>query len=263
MADAIYRRDGDVYAPTRWAGSPWSVKSQHGGPVNALLTRAVAAAAADAGFVPARITIDLLGPVPMEPLRLRSGFVRRGRRMAVVEAALSAGERDVARAGAVLMAASPGLPRFSSQEERPLPGPEGLPRARMMSESRAGEMPPGFHLSLELRPVPGADSAAWLTSPLDLVEGEPTTPLLRAAAVSDLTFGLSFHTMSAASAAREVMLINTDTTLYFERLPEGEWFGFRHEIVADRDGIGLAEVSQYDRRGRYGRALQVLLANPR
>ena len=55
--------------------------------------------------------------------------------------------------------------------------------------------------------------------------------------------------------------INVDTTLYFERDPEGEWFALRPSLVSDRAGTGVAEVVASDVRGRYGRALQAILAN--
>jgi len=32
--------------------------------------------------------------------------------------------------------------------------------------------------------------------------------------------------------------------------------------VRDSDGIGIAEVVQLDRTGRYGRSMQALVANP-
>ncbi|MAE94580.1 MAG: hypothetical protein CL910_07975 [Deltaproteobacteria bacterium] len=267
MADAIYRKQGDLYVPGEWAGGPWSQEHQHGGPVNALLTRAMAEAAADTGFQPVRITVDLLGPVPLAPLRSEWSFARRSRRMAVVVAALRHEGRDVARATGVLLRATPELEPSWTREDPAPEGPEGLEGVPLMHRAYREEAPPGFHWSLEIRIAPPPDPAAWITTPLDLVEGEPMTPLLRAAAVSDLAFGLAGRTLLKGGYtgvdAHRVMLINTDTTLYFERPPEGAWFGFRHELLADQEGVGLAEVAQFDARGRYGRALQVLLANSR
>ena len=60
-----------------------------------------------------------------------------------------------------------------------------------------GEMtPPGFHRSVRDPPeVPAPDRAVWITTPLELVEGEETTPFVRASAVSDLTFAMAGRTM--------------------------------------------------------------------
>ncbi len=267
MAEAVYRRDGELYVPTEWAGGPWSTESQHGGPINALLARAVLEAAQETGFVPVRITIDLLGPVPMQALRAARRDARRGRRQAVVETALLAGDRTVACATGVLLRPNPELPPSWEVDDTPLPPPDGLESTPLMHKAYREHAPPGFHWSLEVRVVPGSSPAAWIRTPLELVEGEPTHPLLRAAAVSDLTYGLAARTLLKGGFTpadrQRVMLINTDTSLYFERPPVGEWFGFRHELVTDRHGVGVAEVTQYDVEGRWGRALQVLIAHDR
>ena len=41
----------------------------------------------------------------------------------------------------------------------------------------------------------------------------------------------------------------------------GEWFAFRHALLTDHEGIGLAEVDLGDQAGRLGRSLQAMLAN--
>jgi hypothetical protein len=41
----------------------------------------------------------------------------------------------------------------------------------------------------------------------------------------------------------------------------GQWFGFRHALLTDHEGIGLAEVDLADASGRLGRSLQAMLAN--
>ena len=45
MADYVYELDDLIFSPTEWAGSPWSDRYQHGGPVNALFARAAEEAA--------------------------------------------------------------------------------------------------------------------------------------------------------------------------------------------------------------------------
>ena len=43
--------------------------------------------------------------------------------------------------------------------------------------------------------------------------------------------------------------------------PSRSWFGFRHALLTDHEGIGLAEVDLADTAGRLGRSLQAMLAN--
>ena len=136
----------------------------------------------------------------------------------------------------------------------------------MPREFRA-QVPPGFHRSIELRLVEDElGPAAWLMSPLELLAGEPTSPLVRAAMVSDLSFAIGGRMLlrrrEVPLEVTRVALINADMTLYLERPPESAWLAFRGARVSDSGGVGLAEVTQPDVRGRYGRSLQALVANP-
>ena len=69
---------------------PWSLEAQHGGPPAALLGRA--GGARDAGVV-GRVTMDMLGPVPVGELEVSASVVRPGRSVSLAQASL----RDVAR----------------------------------------------------------------------------------------------------------------------------------------------------------------------
>jgi hypothetical protein len=194
--------------------------------------------------------------------------VREGRRLGAIDLALCDPESDevLTRASAVLLKPSPELPPSWSTEEVSPGRPDALPSVEFMPRSYKKVTPPGFHWSLQLRAASEGDELTWIHTPLDLVRGEQTTPLQRAAAVADLTFGLSgrmlFTRHLASRDVQRVAFINTDTTLYLERPPVGDWFAFRPGLLTDRDGVGLADVELCDERGRLGRSLQALLANP-
>lgn len=270
MADHVYELDGQVYSPTEWAGGPWSPGFQHGGPVNALFARAAEQAAAETGLRVVRLTVDLFRSVPLVPLSLEWRFVRKGRRIAVIEAELrKPGDRDcISRASAVLLRANAELPQTWQHTPAPPLALEGAGSVEFMPEEMREQFPPGFHWSFEVRM--GADEhgpAAWITTPLDLLPGEPMSPLQRCAAVADLTFGLSGRSLIRERIvdvdAWRVPMINTDTTIYWERPPVGAWFGFRHALLTAHEGIGVAEVDLADAEGRLGRSLQAMLANER
>ena len=135
-----------------------------------------------------------------------------------------------------------------------------------MSRDARGTLPPGFHWSFDVRM--GSDEhgpSSWITTPLQLIPEEPMSPLQRCAAVADLTYGLSGRSLLRQRLvdvdAWRVSMINTDTTIYWERAPVGTWFGFRHALLTDHEGIGLAEVDLSDSEGRLGRSVQTMLAN--
>ena len=267
MSECLYRRSGDVYAPTEWAGSPWSRELQHGGPVSGLIASAAEAAAAETGLRVVRLSVDLYRPIPFQPLALAWQFVQRGRRLALVEVRLRHGEAEVTRGSALLLAANDELASTWRKAEPPPPGPEGLEVIQFMPRAYLAQAPPGFHRSVEVRLAQDElGPALWATTPLELIAGRATSALVRAAMLSDLTFALSGRMLLRRGLVPvdppRVSFINADVTLYLERPPEGDWVAMRHGSVTDFAGVGIAEVVQLDRGGRYGRSLQALVANP-
>ncbi|WP_311445755.1 thioesterase family protein, partial [Frankia nepalensis] len=100
-AESLYVELGDGrWLATRHTAGPWDPGAQHGGPPSALLARAVERTAPRHEMTVARFTTELLGPVPVGELGLRSQVTRPGRSVELVEAVLSAGGRDVARGSA-------------------------------------------------------------------------------------------------------------------------------------------------------------------
>jgi len=263
VPDSVYRREGDRFVPTEWAGSPWSRELQHGGPVCGLVARAAEAAARETGHSVARLGVDLFRPTPLTPLEVEWRSVRRGRRLTLIEASIQSDGREVSRGTALLLAEHPASAGSWMPNEPPPPGPEGIDPLHFMPRGYAQRVPPGFHHSLEVRVTEDElGPAVWLTTPLDLVAGEPVSHLVRAAMLSDLTFGLAgrvlFHRGALPTDSQRVPMINADLTLYLERAPVSEWIAFRRGVVANQRGFGLAEVQQLDREGRYGRSLQAL-----
>ena len=268
MAEFIYERDGDRFVPTVWAGSPWSAESQqNGAPVAGLFTRSAEECAAESGLQLARITVDLFRPVPKQPLRLAKRWLRRGRRLALVESRLSLGSDEVSRSTALLLLPRPELTTgWFEAASPPPPPPESARAIEFMPNVFSASAPPGFHFSLQVRTARDAHGPiAWLTTPLELVAGEPTSPQVRFGALSDMTFAvagrLSLQIRPVEGAAVQMRFINADITLYRERIPEGDWLGLRPVTLSNRAGIGIAEVEQFDQTGRIGRSLQALVAN--
>ena len=266
MSDFLYERDGEVFVPTQWAGGPWSPDAQHGGPPAGLFARMAERAERESGLQLARLTVDLCKPVPRVPLRLEQRWVRRGRKLGLVEGALLRGEEEIARATALLLVARPELGSSFGEPALAPPAPEHARAIEFMPSAYASQLPPGFHFSIQARI--GRDDAghvAWLTTPLTLVAGEPTSPQVRFGMLSDLGFAMSGHLAMRRSALAPhdvgVRFINADITIYRERAPEGDWLAFRPAALSNQGGIGVAEVVQFDRAGRIGRSLQALVAN--
>ena len=268
MTDHLYTADGDIFTPSPWAGSPWSTTSQHGGPSNALFMRAVENLAADAGMQPGRLSVDILKPIPMAPLRLGADFLRRGKRLGVIQAALQRADDNslvaIARAVA-LKAHEDQVPVFGAPETS-YPSPDEAAECELISEHRKKNGPHGFHFSIRMRHGGAADDTiTWFTWPLDILEAEAPSPYQRCAAICDLTTVVSGRLAKSAPGTwdneQQFLLLNTDTTVHLFRPPVGDWFGFSNTSIADHRGIGVASAMLHDEQGPVGRSVQTVASN--
>ncbi|MBW2268328.1 MAG: thioesterase family protein [Deltaproteobacteria bacterium] len=246
--DAIFCRDGDWLVPTEFAGGPWSVGAQHGGPVAGLLARSVETCVPP-GMRVTRLAVDLLGEVPLEPLRAEVEVVRPGKRIALVRARLLDDAKVLAGATAQLLRTEPiaGIERWLAQDV-PHPSRPEEPRGA----GWAGLDIPGFARAVDFSWHEETDSRRsimWTRLRLPLVAGETTSPLVRLASLSDFASGAG-----NALDLRRFVSINPDLTLHIEREPRSDWIGIEGSTEVRADGTGQSLGSVYDLHGRIARA---------
>ena len=100
MPDAFYEPAGDHFVATELTRGPWDPGAQHAGPPAALLGREIERLPDAEEFQVGRVTCEILGSVPIGPMFVSAQVVRPGRRVQLVEAELSDGERALMRARA-------------------------------------------------------------------------------------------------------------------------------------------------------------------
>ena len=91
---------GGGFLATGATAGPWSDRAQHLGPVSALLVRALEACEPVPGTAIRRVSVDVLGPVPLGELEVRAEVLRPGRSVQLIAAELAAGGRVRATARA-------------------------------------------------------------------------------------------------------------------------------------------------------------------
>jgi hypothetical protein len=208
-------------------------------------------------MVLARVTIEILGPVPMAPLHTEARLVRPGRSVELLEAVLEQDHRPVMRAsGWRVRVSDERPPTHASEQAPPLPGPEAV-------------SPPdpawrcGFLLATEWRFVrgsyatPGA-ALAWTRLRYPLVAGSITSPMQRLLAAVDSANGIS-----SALDIRSWLFIPPELTVHSLRPPEGEWICLDATTHVQAEGVGLTTAAVYDQRGFVGRSAQALLLSHR
>ncbi len=262
--DAIFLPDKGRFVPTPLARGPWSPEAQHGGPPAALLARAIARHDGGDDMIVARLTVELLRPVPLTPLAVETTVLRPGRRVQLVVASLRAGDTEVARAtGLRMRCATLALPPDLPVSPTPPPGPESGAAALPPWHHTLWE--PAFHKDgVEHRFVagsferPGA-ATDWIRLRVPLVAGEATLPIARVAAAADFGNGVSW----VLSRNDGYEFINPDLTIYVHRVPVGEWVCLEAVTYPQPQGVGLAESRLWDEAGMIGRSLQSLLLDRR
>ncbi|MFG3281502.1 thioesterase family protein [Streptomyces sp. NPDC048111] len=258
--ESFYRELADgLFESTAATAGPWSPKTQHAGPPSALVGRALERHAVRAGSRIARVTVELLRPVPVADLGVSVRTVRAGGRVELLEGELTADGEPVLLARAWRMVASPdGTPALRhAPTAPPLPAPQ--PPAVM-----TGAYLHGYVSAMEWRfeagrsfdsPGPGT---VWARQRIPLVAGEQDTALTRALTLADSSWAVGFELDHHTG-----LVINTDVTLALHRDPVGEWLCLRSETAASPAGSGLATGLMYDGSGDCGRVVQTLLVTER
>ncbi len=245
---------GTTWRATSHTTGPWDPRFQHGGPPSALLGRAVERCAPREDVVVARMTVEILGAIPVGELELRSRISRPGRSVELVEAVLAADGRDVAQAKAWRIRRTTGV----SVAPRD-PAPPALPAAA--TDAPAVGWGEGYLQAIEWRLVAGhwtqpGPGSAWTRMRHPLVPDEEPTGLQRVLIVADSGNGLS-----SELDLREWLFINPELTVHLHREAVGEWILL--DAVTTVGDTGLATSRLSDRDGPVGVGAQSLLVAPR
>src|ERR1700745_3084816 len=96
--EAIYRVDGANVLTSAFAGEPWDPKLQHGAAPSSLICWAVERLPSPVPMRVARLTVDLMRPVPVAPLTIVVETLREGRKIQLVSVRLLAKDTEVVRA---------------------------------------------------------------------------------------------------------------------------------------------------------------------
>ena len=257
--EALFVRQGQWFHPTTYTTGPWRPDAMHGGPPSALIGLAISAAAQDDEQV-ARVNIDLVKPVPLEPLKTVVTRLEVSRRVTHLEIELQTQEATVAFARAVLLRGSgpislidlgPPVVHALVGAEHTSPGSNAL----------HGELTIFHRDAIETRftqgnwSIPGPGHA-WMQLRVPVVLGEESPALSQLLAVAD--FGSALSQALAPNAG--VGLINVDVNVTLAANPVGPWFFLEGQGQVSDQGIGLAFTRLFDINGQIGVITQSQIA---
>lgn len=256
--DAIFRIDGQRAITSPNAAGPWSPDMQHGSAPSGLVTWAAEAMPTPVPMQIARLTIDLMRPVPLVPLAIETEVLRQGRKIQLCEVRLKADDVLVVRATVLKIRSEvQALPAGIADAAIDVPGPE---QSRVEPADFSSSP---FVSGMSLRAARGGfahpgSSAIWYRVDRPLVEGAPISQVMRAVVASDFS-----NATSVALDFKHWTFLNADLTISLSRQPAGDWILLDGECNIGPDGAGLAMARLGDERGYFGRAVQSLVIERR
>lgn len=257
FSEAVFRVDGKRVFTSEHATGPWDPRMQHGGAPSALVTWAAEALPTPCPMRIARISVDLMRPVPIAELTLESEIVREGRKIQLCVIRLLADGVEVVRASVLKV------------RKQDVTFPEGIEVEKPLDVAgpdQGREEHPGgnqFMAGITIRAIHGgfmtpAPSAIWFRCRRPIVEGAPLSQAVRVAAAADCS-----NAVSSVLDFRKWLFINADLTIHMAREPVGHWILLNGEMTLGPNGGGIAVSRLADMQGYFGRAAQSLVIEPR
>ncbi|MEV0310483.1 thioesterase superfamily protein [Nonomuraea fuscirosea] len=255
---SMYSRTGrGRYLASEHTQGPWDPRTQHMGPVTALIAHELEQTAPRPGLELSRLVVDVFAPVPVAELEVTTGVVRDGKRVQCLSASVSSGGREYVRASAWRIRAA----ETSSTPVQAPPAPVPPPSAEHAGSWLGSGF--GYGRAMDWRFVAGGPMApgpatVWGRLTMPLVEGEEPTPVERVAVFADSGNGVSM-----ALDFGTHLFVNVDLTISLFRAPAGEWVCMDAATVIGPSGRGLTRSTLYDAGGEIGAATQTLFVAPR
>lgn len=255
---AYFERLGpSTFRPSQHVSGAWDESMQHIGPALGLLVHEVQldlARRREDPMVLSRLTYELLGVVPMDPVDVHVEVIRAGRTIELVEATYGHGDRVGIRLRAWLQ-----QPRDTAAIEGtgldPIPAPEEMEPWDPTTLWRGG-----YLASARVQRLSDGPGRAryWVRTDVPLVDDdEVVSPLARAVALFDIANG-----MAVRADPERVHFPNIDLTAHLIREPRGEWVGFDTRVSFGPGGVGLTSSTLHDEMGPLGTLAQSLTVRP-
>lgn len=257
--DSFYVPADKGFEATELTRGPWSPAHQHGGPPSALLVRAIERLDGGEHKRLAQISVDVLHPVPIAPVKIEARVVRPGGNVDLSEATLTADGRIVMRAQAWrYRVANVPIPSQGDDGASPPPPSSGEEKDFFPTGQSVG-----YHTAMEWLFVKGAflepgDSTVWMRMRAPLLPGEEPSGAQRVLCAADSGSGVSARLLT-----QEHIFVNTDLTVALHRTPTGRWTCLDASTSLADEGAGSTHATIFDERGMVGTSLQSLYVSTR
>jgi hypothetical protein len=254
-AKAFVVRDRDSFVTTEAAVGPWGPTTVSGMAVSGLVGYVAEQAAGDAEYVGTRLTVDMIRMALMGELDVSATLLREGRRLRLVDVTVAQNGRTVAHGRGVFARRSTEPAGIVRSEPLTMPVPpsdDNWPSTGGGLAYSTPDSPPTQ--DFDVWRDTSRQKLVWFNLPIDLVEGEPMSPFVRAAAIADAANPLTNW------GSEGLKFVNSDVTFQLARLPESSAIGLAARDRQSAEGVSIGAATMYDRRGSIGTCTVTALA---
>jgi hypothetical protein len=223
--------------------------------ISGLVGYAAEQAAGDADFVGTRLSVDMIRMALMGELTTSTSLLREGRRLRLVDVTVEQNGRSVAYGRAVFAKRSAEPDGKVRSEPVTMPVPPSDEDWPSMGGGLAYSTPdtPPTH-DFDIWKDTSQPKLVWFNLPIEMVEGEPTSPFVRASRVADVANPLTNW------GTKGLQYVNSDVTMQLARLPESTAIGLAARDRQSEGGVSVGVATMYDRRGPIGLCTVTALA---
>lgn len=246
---SVFRHlDAETILPTELARGPWSPDHAHGGAPAGLVVALIEREWDRTQWMTAGLSLDFLRPFPLRPLSVTTTHEARSssihHRVTFFE-----DSTEVLRAQVLsLRRESLGI---SAPQEPMLTDPATLPNLRI--DGMPSHQTTFYYTAMDSRVEPNPGDRGWFALRCPLLDDQPSTPAVRAAAVADFGSGISFPL-----PFDQYLFPNVDLTMELFRDPIDQYIGLDAQTWVGPDGVGLTRTTLRDKLGPVGIAAQSL-----
>ena len=239
------------FRPTTSAAASWSDGVLSGQAIAGLAASTLERRYSVAGYLPARLTLDLLKPARAVPTHTQTRLIRHGHRMRTAECDIIQDDWIVARATLLQYRQTHTSvdDQWASAMSVIAPEPAG-DHALHVDDDGTGWSPMGLRHS-------GTGRKRAYYGGLDAVAGLAATPFVRAAVVAEAAANLVTDL-----GGNGIGYINGDLTVALSRLPRGVFIGVQAETQFSENGVSVGSATLFDDDGAFGSSMVTAMASP-
>lgn len=239
------------FRPTSSAAASWSDGVLSGQAIAGLAASALERKYGAVGYLPARLTLDLLKPARAVSTTTQTRLIRHGHRMRTAECDIIQDDWIVARATLLQYRQSHTSVDEQWESVMSIIAPDTNDNHVLhIDDDGTGWSPMG------LRHQNTGRKRAYYGG-LDAVAGLPATPFVRSAVVAEAAANLVTN-----HGANGIGYVNGDLTVALTRLPRGVFIGVQADANFSENGVSVGSATLFDDDGAFGSSMVTAMANP-